>query len=92
MPTYNVHDAKTNLSKLLERADAGAAVSIARRDTPAVKLVPVEPKAGKRQFGAYKGKMKITDAFFEPLPEEELAAWEGDGTDAEGRSRNARKS
>lgn len=77
MPTYNVHHAKTNLSKLIERAEAGEEVIIARRDAPAVRLVPVARKTAKRQFGAYKGQATVTDAFFEPLPEEELAAWEG---------------
>ena len=41
-----------------------------------VRLTPVEPKAGKRQFGAYKGQFEIPDSFFEPLSEEELALWE----------------
>ena len=91
MPTYTVHDAKTNLSKLIERAEAGEEVIIARRDTPAVKLVPVERKVTvKRKFGAYKGLATVTDAFFEPLPEEELAAWEGDDVDP-GPARKRRK-
>ena len=77
MPTYTVHDAKTNLSKLIERAEAGEDVIIARRDTPAVRLVPILAKPPKRQFGAYKGEAAVTDAFFEPLAGEELAAWEG---------------
>jgi prevent-host-death family protein len=77
MPTFTVHDAKTNLSKLIERAEAGEEVIIARRDRPAVRLVPVAPVATKRKFGAYRGDATVTDAFFEPLPEEELAAWEG---------------
>ena len=77
MPTYTVHDAKTNLSKLIEQAEAGEEVIIARRDQPAVRLVPVGRKAPRRKFGAYKGMAGVTDAFFEPLPEDELAAWEG---------------
>lgn len=77
MPTYTVHDAKTNLSKLIERAEAGEEVIIARRDTPAVRLVPVASRAAKRRFGAYAGQAAIDDAFFEALPADELAAWEG---------------
>lgn len=77
MPTYTVHDAKTNLSKLIERAEAGEEVIIARRDMPAVRLVPVAAKASKRRFGAYAGQATIDESFFEPLPEEELDAWEG---------------
>lgn len=91
MPTYTVHDAKTNLSKLIERAEAGEEVIIARRDQPAVRLVPVHAKMPKRQFGAYKGQATLTDAFFEPLPEVELAAWEGD-SQPPARSRKRAKS
>jgi prevent-host-death family protein len=78
MPTYTVHDAKTNLSKLIEQAEAGEEVIIARRDQPAVRLVPIKARTPKRQFGAYKGQATLTDAFFEPLPDEELSAWEGE--------------
>jgi len=51
---------------------------IARGSEPMVRLTPVTPpKAVKRQFGRYKGQFELTDAFFEPLSEEELALWEG---------------
>ncbi len=76
MPTFTVHQAKTNLSKLIEKAEAGEEVIIARGDDPAVRLVPVS-KHPKRKFGAYKGEFTVPDSFFDPLPEEELAAWEG---------------
>ncbi|MGH6993525.1 MAG: type II toxin-antitoxin system Phd/YefM family antitoxin [Caulobacteraceae bacterium] len=72
-----VHKAKTQLSKLIASALAGEEVIIARGDKPAVKLTPVQSDAPKRQFGALKGKIRLTDAFFEPLPDEELALWEG---------------
>jgi len=90
MPTYTVHDAKTNLSKLIELAEAGEEVVIARRDTPAVRLVPVVAVKPKRQFGAYKGEATVTDAFFDPLPEVELTAWEG-GKPRRSRQRRATK-
>lgn len=77
MPTYTVHEAKTQLSKLIERAEAGEEVIIARRDTPAVKLVAIGDVRPKRTFGAYKGQASTTDAFFDPLPADELAGWEG---------------
>lgn len=76
MPTYTVHDAKTNLSKLIERAEAGEEVIIARRDAPAVRLVPVTSGPRKRSFGAYASEATIDDRFFEPLPPKELDAWE----------------
>jgi antitoxin (DNA-binding transcriptional repressor) of toxin-antitoxin stability system len=57
--------------------EAGGEVIIARDDTPVAKLVAIAPKP-KRVFGAYRGEGLITDAFFEPLPEDELAAWESE--------------
>ena len=71
MATYNLYDARNNLSGLVERALAGEEILIARRNTPAVRLVPVTPKP-ERRFGLYRGMGRVTDAFFEPLPEEEL--------------------
>ena len=76
MVTVNVHEAKTHLSRLLADAEAGEDVVIARNGKPVAKLVPYVPK-GKPQFGTLKGKIKIDERFFEPLPEEELKLWEG---------------
>ena len=70
-----IHAAKTNLSRLIERACAGEEVVIARGSEPVVKLVPIAYEAPQRQFGALKGKVQVTDAFFEPLPAEELERW-----------------
>jgi prevent-host-death family protein len=77
MTTFTIHAAKTQLSKLIERAEAGEEVIIARRDKPVVRLVPVEQPKPKRQFGSMKGRVWVGPEFFEPLPEEELKAWEG---------------
>ena len=76
MKTVNVHEAKTHLSRLLAQVEAGEDVVIARNGKPVARLVPCEPKR-KPQFGSWKGRIKVTDSFFDPLPEEELAAWEG---------------
>ena len=76
MTVVNVHEAKTQLSRLLAHVEAGEEVVIARRGRPVARLVRCTPR-GKRQFGAMKGQISITDAFFEPLPEEELKLWEG---------------
>jgi prevent-host-death family protein len=73
--TVNTHDAKTHLSQLLAKVEAGETVVIARDGKPVAKLVPVTPK-GKRKFGSMRGKIDIGPEFFEPLPEDELAAWE----------------
>lgn len=76
MPVVNVHEAKTNLSRLLVKVEAGEDIIIARSGTPVARLVRFQKK-GKRQFGSMKGRVRLDDSFFDPLPEEELAAWEG---------------
>lgn len=77
MTTVNVHEAKTQLSRLLVQVEAGEEVVIARNGKPVARLVACEQQ-GKREFGLLKGRIKLDDSFFDPLPEEELAAWEGD--------------
>jgi prevent-host-death family protein len=77
MKTVTIHKAKTTLSQLVAEVEAGGEVVLARGNKPIVKLVLIEPK-GKRKFGAMKGKIKIGPEFFDPLPEEELRAWEGE--------------
>ena len=84
MVTVNVHEAKTHLSRLLAQVEDGEEVVIARNGTPVARIVPLERRKGRR-FGAMKGLIEIDDSFFDPLPEEELAAWEGayEGRDEE---------
>jgi prevent-host-death family protein len=74
MAQFTVHDAKTNLSRLIAEALAGGEVVIARGNVPVVRLVPVAPR-GKRHFGALKGKIALDSRFDEPLPEDELGSW-----------------
>ncbi len=74
MAQFSVHDAKTNLSKLIATAMEGGEVVIARGSVPVVRLVPVVPR-GSRVFGALKGKIAIDERFDEALPEDELAGW-----------------
>lgn len=76
MFVVNVHQAKTQLSRLLARVEAGEDVIIARRGEPVARLVGCKPR-NKRQADILKGKVIIPDNFFDPLPEEELTAWEG---------------
>jgi len=121
MATVNMHDAKTQLSNLVARAEAGEEIVIARRNKPAVRLVPVGAGSGQAGFGESEqapfdvggltvegGKETIMQygkpvapekenpkrvrgfgllahlpavpdaAFFDPLPEGELQAWEGE--------------
>lgn len=73
MEIVNIHEAKTNFSKLLARVDSGEEIIIARSGKPCARLVPFQ-KEGKRIPGIAEGK--VTDAFFEPLSDEELDKWE----------------
>jgi len=70
----NVHDAKTQFSKLLEQAHAGQEIILAKAGKPYARMVPLAPAAPKRQRGRVKDI--IDDAFFEPLPDAEQKAWE----------------
>lgn len=72
----NIHAAKTNLSRLIERAQAGEEVIIARGDTPVARLVPLALAEPKRRPGTLRGLVVIGASFFEPLQEAELSAWE----------------
>ena len=76
MSVVTIHQAKTNLSRLIKKASAGEEIIIARGDKPVAKLVPVGEIKGKRQPGSLKGKLRVGPEFFEPLPAGELATWE----------------
>ena len=76
MPTVNVHEAKTHLSRLLAQVEAGEEVTIARNGKPVARVVACKPRVVRRP-GMFKGKITIDDSFFDPLPEEELRLWEG---------------
>jgi prevent-host-death family protein len=76
MKPVTIHAAKTHLSRLIERACAGEDVVIARGSTPVVRLVPVKKARPLRRFGAMRGRARTTKAFFSPLPDAELQAWE----------------
>ena len=71
---FTVREAKAQFSALLDRAHAGQEIVVSKRGKPWAKIVPIgKPK--KRELGFAKGV--VGDAFFEPLPDAELAAWEG---------------
>ncbi|MDE0239109.1 MAG: type II toxin-antitoxin system prevent-host-death family antitoxin [bacterium] len=76
MYVVNVHQAKTELSRLLALVEAGEDVIIARRGEPVARLLPCKVRA-RRRPDVLKGRIQVPDSFFDPLPEEELAAWEG---------------
>lgn len=73
MSVYTVHEAETQLSKLMERAARGEEVIIARGDEPAVKITAVEAKRkAKRQPGTLKGLIHVHESFYEPMTDEEI--------------------
>jgi antitoxin (DNA-binding transcriptional repressor) of toxin-antitoxin stability system len=76
MSTITIHKAKTTLSQLIQRACQGEEIIIARGAQPLVRLAPLSDAHGKRKPGALEGKLVVGREFFEPLPPEELDAWE----------------
>lgn len=73
---YNVHEAKTHLSRLLERVAAGEEVVIAKAGVPVARLVPVVQPLGERPLGTEAGRVFIADDFDAPLPSDLLDAFE----------------
>jgi prevent-host-death family protein len=76
METVTIHKAKTELSRLIEKACRGEEIVIARGKKPVVRLVAIDDTKGHRKPGVLRGKLKVGPEFFEPLPPEELDAWE----------------
>ncbi|HED14895.1 MAG TPA: type II toxin-antitoxin system Phd/YefM family antitoxin [Gammaproteobacteria bacterium] len=74
MKVVNIHEAKTHFSRLVGRAHVGEEIIIAKAGKPYARLVPLSDRMEKRMPGIAKGA--VTDAFFESLPEDELARWE----------------
>ena len=82
MTTVTIHEAETDLSRLIARVEAGEDIIIARGRDPVVRLVAMTIHAGPRRPGRLKGIPALPDSFFfDPLPEEELRLWEGHGPD-----------
>jgi prevent-host-death family protein len=72
---HTIHEAKTNLSKLIRKACEGEEVIIARGDKPVVKLVPIAAAQKKRILGGFEGRVWASEDAFAPLTEEELRDW-----------------
>ena len=82
MAVVTIHQAKTTLSKLLARVEAGEEIVIARGKEPVARLQPIAHPKRRPRFGALKGKLNIPDPFFfDPLSEDELKLWEGSDED-----------
>jgi prevent-host-death family protein len=76
MTKVTIHQAKTNLSKLIRKASEGEDVVISRGAEPVARLIPIGPIKGKRRAGSMKGILRAGPEFFEPLTEDELSQWE----------------
>ncbi len=74
----NVHEAKTQLSRLLKRVTAGEEITISRAGVPVAKLVAIAPINAERPLGALEGQIHIADDFDSPLPDDLLALFNGD--------------
>jgi len=70
MRPVNIHDAKTHLSRLLERVARGEEITIARAGHPVAKIVPLVPRVDRRSPGSAKGRIVVSPDFDAPLPKE----------------------
>lgn len=77
MQTVNIHEAKTNLSRLIEAVAEGDEVVIAKAGKPVVRIVPFDRPKSPRRLGGLKGKIRTAEDFDAPLPDDLLAAFEG---------------
>jgi len=75
--TVNIHEAKTHFSKLIARVQAGEEILVAKAGKTVARLVPTLPVARRRPPREWAGIEIPDSAFFDPMPEEELACWEG---------------
>ena len=77
MHTINIHEAKTHLSRLVDKVVAGEEVVIAKAGKPMAKLIPFITATKKRKLGLLAGKLSVPEDFDAPLPDEVLASFEG---------------
>jgi prevent-host-death family protein len=75
MKNVTIHEAKTNLSKLIEKARKGKEIVISPGSEPVARLVGLAGTKGWRRPGSLKGKLRVGKEFFEPLPGAELKEW-----------------
>lgn len=73
--TFNLHAAKTHLSRLVDRAAGGEEIILARAGKPVARLVPLAGRARKRRPGLLKGKIEIAPDFDAPLPDKLIRAF-----------------
>ena len=68
MAVINMHTAKSQLSDLVKRASAGEEILVARDGKPAVRLVPVDTRMPRREFGIFAGMIRMLESYFDDLP------------------------
>ena len=73
----NIHEAKTHLSRLLQRVAAGEELTLARAGKPVARLIAVKPKGAARPLGFARDQVRIADDFDAPLPDDLLKAFYG---------------
>ena len=74
----NMHEAKTHLSRLVERVEAGEEIVISRAGKPVARIIAVRAPAGSRAPGRLRGRIRVSDDFDAPLPDEVAAAFAGE--------------
>lgn len=80
MITLNLNQAKAHLSECIAQAEAGVTVVICKRNKPVAELRAIpQPQKKPRPIGLLKGQFSVPKAFFDPLPDEIIAAFEGRG-------------
>lgn len=81
MYSATIFEAKTNLSELVRRAQQGEEVQITsgRERKPVARLIAIDPSPESRRIGFMKGEGSVGPEFFDPLPEDELRLWNGEG-------------
>ena len=76
---YNLYEAKSSLSRLVEQAANGEEIIIAKSGKPLARLGPLRQRVAQRKPGGWEGRVYISEDFDEPLPPEILSAFEGQG-------------
>jgi len=70
---FNIHDAKTHLSRLVDRVEHGEEIVISRAGTPVARLVPITPRARRTRRGALAGRLVLSDDWDASAVNEEIA-------------------
>ena len=79
MIRINIHEAKTHLSRYLERVEQGETIVVCRRNVPIAEIRPLPHRSQRpRPIGLAKDVLTVPESFFEPLPDDLLSAFEGD--------------